>query len=117
MTLTERRLSDVTLLHLAGRLVYDEGDIVLRTRVNELVAEGRLKIVVDLQDVTTMDSCGVGELVARLVSVRQKGGDMKLLRLTHRSHRVMQISRLLDVFESFDSEDEAVARFSAQRGA
>jgi anti-sigma B factor antagonist len=117
MTLTERRVADVTLLHLTGRLVYDEGDIVLRARINELVAEGRLKIVVDLQDVTTMDSCGVGELVARLVSVRQKGGDLKLLHLTRRSHRVMQISRLLDVFESFDSEDEAVARFGSQLGA
>ena len=117
MTLTERRVADVTLLQLTGRLLYDEGDIVLRARVNELVAEGRLKIVVDLQDVTTMDSCGVGELVARLVSVRQKGGDLKLLHLTRRSHRVMQISRLLDVFESFDSEDEAVARFATQLGA
>jgi anti-anti-sigma regulatory factor len=58
----------------------------------------------------------VGELVARFVSVRQKGGDIKLLHLSHRSHRVMQISRLLDVFQTFDSEPAAVASFSAPLG-
>ncbi|MGH9372128.1 MAG: STAS domain-containing protein [Vicinamibacterales bacterium] len=113
MTLTERRIGDVTLLELKGRLVYDEGDVVLRARVNELVAAGRVKIVIDLQNVTAVDSCGVGELVARFVSTRQKGGDVKLLNLSRRSHRVMQISRLLEVFESFDSEAAAVASFSA----
>jgi anti-sigma B factor antagonist len=117
MTLSERRVGDVTLLELKGRLVYDEGDVVLRERVISLVADGRLKIVIDLGEVTTMDSCGVGELVARLVNVRQKGGDVKLLRLSQRSHRVMQISRLLEIFQSFDSEDAAVASFSSELGA
>jgi anti-sigma B factor antagonist len=117
MTLSERRVGDVTLLELKGRLVYDEGDMVLRGHVTGLVADGRVKIVIDLGEVTTMDSCGVGELVARLVNVRQKGGDLKLLNLSRRSHRVMQISRLLEIFESFDSEDAAVASFSSRLGA
>ena len=116
MTLTERRLGDVTLLDLKGRLVYDEGDALLRARVESLAAEGRLKLVVNLQDVTSIDSCGVGELVGKLVSVRKKGGDIKLLHLTNRSHRVMQISRLLEVFATFDDEGAAVASFSAQIG-
>jgi len=113
MTLTEHRVGDVTILSLCGRLVYNEGDIVLRARVNELVADGRLKLVVELHEVTTLDSCGVGELVARLVSVRHKGGDVKLVHLSSRSHRVMEISRLLEVFENFDSETDAIARFDA----
>jgi anti-sigma B factor antagonist len=117
MTLSERRVGDVTLLELKGRLVYDDGDMVLRARVNDLVANQRLKIVIDLSAVTALDSCGVGELVARLVNVRQRGGDVKLLHLSHRSHRVMQISRLLEIFESFDSEDAAVASFSSALGA
>jgi anti-sigma B factor antagonist len=117
MTIAERRVGNVTILELHGRLLYNEGDLPLRTRVTDLVDAGQIRIVVDLQDVSTMDSCGVGELVARLVSVRQHGGDIKLLHLTDRTHKVMQISRLLSVFRIFESEAEAVASFSAPLGA
>jgi anti-sigma B factor antagonist len=82
--------------------------------MQELLAEGRLKIVLDLAGVTAVDSCGVGELVARLVSTRQKGGDVKLVQLSSRSHRVMDIARLLGVFENFESEAEAIARFDGR---
>lgn len=117
MTLTETRVGDVTLLTLKGRLVYDDGDALLRSRINELVAEGRLKIVLNLREVTAIDSCGVGELVGRLVSVRKKGGDVRLLNLSPRSHRVMDISKLLDVFDTFDSETAAVSSFSPPGGS
>lgn len=117
MTLTESRVGDVTLLTLDGRLVYQDGDVLLRARVNALMAEGRLKIVLNLRDVNFIDSCGVGELVSRLVSVRQKGGDVRLLHLSPRSHRVMQISQLLGIFHTFDSEAAAVASFSSPTGS
>jgi anti-sigma B factor antagonist len=117
MTIAERRLGDVTLLVLSGRLVYNEGDVILRARINDLLSQGRVKIVIDLQNVTALDSCGVGELVARFVSARQKRGDVKLLHLSRRSHRVIEISKLLDVFQTFDSEADAVASFSAPMGA
>lgn len=111
MTLRERRVGDVSILDLSGRLVLEDGDVLLRSRINDLVNEGRLKIVVNLQDVTYVDSCGVGVLIAKYVSVRKKGGDVKLLHLTPRSHKVMEISKLLTVFEIFDSEDRALASF------
>ena len=111
MTLKERRVGDVSILDLNGRLVLEDGDVLLRSRINDLVDEGRLKIVVNLQDVTYVDSCGVGVLIAKYVSVRKKGGDVKLLHLTPRSHKVMEISKLLTVFEIFDSEDRALASF------
>jgi anti-sigma B factor antagonist len=111
MTLKERRVGDVSILDLKGRLVLDDGDDLLRDRINDLVNEGRLKIVVNLHDVTYVDSCGVGVLIAKYVSVRKKGGDVKLLNLTARSQRVMEISKLLTVFETFDSEDRALASF------
>lgn len=111
MTLKERRVGDVSILDLKGRLVLDDGDDLLRDRINDLVDEGRLKIVVNLNDVTYVDSCGVGVLIAKYVSVRKKGGDVKLLNLTSRSQRVMEISKLLTVFETFDSEDRALASF------
>jgi anti-sigma B factor antagonist len=114
MTLAERPVGDVSLLDLSGRLVLDDGDGLLRERVNDLVARGRLKIVVNLRDITYIDSCGLGVLIAKLVSVRNKGGDLKLLHLSPRSHRVFEICKLQNVFESFDSEPDAIASFSRQ---
>jgi anti-sigma B factor antagonist len=116
MKLTERQAGEVTLLDLHGRLVLDDGDAVLRDSVNDLVAKGRLKIIVNLRDVTYIDSCGLGALIAKLVSVRNKGGDLKLLHLSPRSHRVFDICKLEHVFESFDAEDAAVASFSRGPG-
>lgn len=115
MTLTERRVGDVTLLALSGRLVFDDGDAVLRARITDLATEGRLKIVLDLHGVTSIDSCGVGELVGRLVSFRKRGGDIRLLHLSPRAHRVMDISKLLDVFATFDTEGAALASFAFNR--
>jgi anti-sigma B factor antagonist len=112
MTLTEREIGDVTIITLNGRLVLDDGDLMFRDRVNALVAKGRKKIVVSLRDVTYIDSCGVGVLIAKLVSVRNKGGDLKLVQLSPRSHRVFDICRLTNVFEAYESEDEAVASFA-----
>jgi anti-sigma B factor antagonist len=112
MTLTERDVGDVTILELKGRLVLDDGDLQFRDRVNALVAKGRTKFVVNLRDVTYIDSCGIGVLIAKLVSVRNKGGDMKLVQLTPRSHRVFDICRLDNVFEAYDSEHEAVSSFA-----
>lgn len=112
MTLKERRVGDVSILDLKGRLILDDGDAVLRARINELVDSGRVKIIVNLKDVTYVDSCGVGVLIAKYVSVRKKGGDVKLLNLTSRSHRLMEISKLLSVFETFDSEEHALSSFA-----
>ena len=111
MTLKERRVGDVTVLDLKGRLVLDDGDGVLRTRINELADEGRVRLVLNMQDVTYVDSCGVGVLIAKYVSLRKKHGDLKLLNLTPRSHHLMEISKLLNVFEVFDSEDQALRSF------
>jgi anti-anti-sigma factor len=103
---------DVTVLHLYGRLVLEDGDSVFRDAVNDIVAENRVNLVVNLADVTAIDSAGIGVLVGRFLSVRRRGGDMKLANLTARSHRVMTITQLLDVFDCFDSVDEAVAGFA-----
>ena len=116
MKLTERQVGDVTLLDLDGRLVLDEGDLMLRDRVNDLVARGRLRIVLNLRDVTYIDSCGLGALIAKLVSVRNRGGDLKLLNLSPRSFRVLEICKLQNVFDVFDAESDAVASFGTPQG-
>jgi anti-sigma B factor antagonist len=111
MKLTEHRVGDVTVLELKGRLVFDDGDTVFRVRVNELVDEGRLKIIVNLKGITYLDSCGVGVLIAKFVSVRRNGGDVRLVCLSPRCHHVMKISGLLGVFQIFDSEPDAMESF------
>ena len=116
MTLKERRVGDVTILQLTGRLVLDDGNDELRDKVEQLAEQGGVNVVVDLKDVT-YDSCGVGLLIAKYVSLRRKGGDLKLLNLTQRSHHLMEISKLLDVFQTFESEEQALASFKHEAQA
>ena len=112
MTVVERRLGDVTVLDLTGRLVFGEGVAVLRAYINDILDQGRLNIVLNLRDVTYIDSCGIGVLAAKFVSLRRKGGDLRLVNMTSRSHRLMEITKLLGIFRIFESEAEAVASFS-----
>ena len=114
MTITERRIGDVTVLQLGGRIVFGDGASELRARLNDLLDEARLKFLLDLRDVTYSDSFGVGVIAAKFVSVRRKGGDMKLLRLSPRSQRVMTISGLLKIFQSFESEEDGVRSFATK---
>jgi len=79
----------------------------------ELLASGRKHFIINLRDVNYIDSAGVGVLVAKMLSVRRAGGDMKLLHLTARSNRVMTITKLLTVFEAFDDEQDAIRSFNA----
>ena len=97
-----------TILRLDGRLVLADGDAVFRDAVNDLAEHGRLHLIIDLAKVSYIDSAGIGVLVGRYLSLRRRGGDMKLANLTSRSHRVMTITQLLDVFDCFDSVPEAL---------
>ena|SRR5918993_5527051 len=111
MTLSERRIGDVTLLRLGGRIVFGDGAPELRTHINDLLDEARLKFLLDLRDVTYMDSFGVGVIAAKYVSVRRKGGDIKMVCLSPRTHQVMRISGLLKIFQTFESEEDGLRSF------
>lgn len=112
LVITERVVGDVTILRLTGRLVLFEGDAILRQYVDDLVRQGRVKLLLDFAAVTYIDSAGVGMLIAKYLSVRRKGGDLKLLQLTARSLLVMTITKLFTVFETFDSEEDALRSFA-----
>jgi anti-sigma B factor antagonist len=112
MAITERRIDDVSILALEGRLILSEGEVEFRHYVDDLVSHDRLKILVDLKDVTYIDSAGIGAMVGKYLSVRRKGGDIKLLHLGARSRRVMTITKLLTVFEAYESEDQALRSFA-----
>jgi anti-sigma B factor antagonist len=108
LQIRQAEVGDVTVLHLDGQLVLGDGDDAFRDAVNDLIDHGRLKLVVDLADVSYIDSAGIGVLIGRYLSVRRRNGDMKLANLTNRSRRVMTITHLLTVFEAYDSVDDAV---------
>ena len=114
MTITEVRIGDVTVLRLGGRVIFGDGATELRARLNDLLDEARLKFLLDLREVTYIDSFGVGVIAAKYVSVRRKGGDLRLLQLSPRSHHVMTISGLLKIFQSFASDEEGLRSFAVK---
>ena len=105
-------IGDVTVLDLKGQLVLGEGDAPFREAVEGLIGRNRLKLVVNLADVTYIDSAGIGVLIGRYLAVKRRSGDMKLAHLTARSHRVMTITHLLTVFDVFGTVEEAVESFT-----
>ena len=113
MQITERQVSDVTILDLKGKVTLGEGDELLKDKVNSLVNQGRRKIVLNLAEVPYLDSAGLGEVVRAYTTVSRQGGSLKLLNLTKRITDLLSITKLLTVFDTFDSEDEAVRSFSA----
>jgi anti-sigma B factor antagonist len=103
-----RQLDDVVILDISGRITLGEGTITLRDALQKLLNRGERKFVMNLEDVDYIDSAGLGELITGFTTVRAQGGQLKLLKLTHRIHDLLQITKLLTVFDSFDSETEAI---------
>ena len=113
MQITERALADVMILDLKGKITLGAGDELLKDKVNSLVNQGQRKIVLNLAEVPYLDSAGLGEVVRAYTTVSRQGGSLKLLNLTKRITDLLSITKLLTVFDTFDSEDEAVRSFSA----
>ena len=113
MEIVERTVSDVTVLDLKGKMTLGEGDELLKDKVNSLVNQGHKKIVLNLADVPYIDSAGLGEVVRTYTTVSRQGGSLKLLNLTKRITDLLSITKLLTVFETFESENEAVRSFEA----
>ena len=107
----EQSLDDVTLLVLTGEMLLDDGDLMFRRRVHELIDRGRMKVLVDLAGVTYIDSSGVGMMAAKLKTMRDRGGDIRLLRLNTRGHRLFSVAKLHTVFEIFNDEAMAIRSF------
>jgi anti-sigma B factor antagonist len=113
LQLAERSAGDVVILELHGHLVFDEGDRALREYVRKLAAEGRRSILIDLGDVSYIDSGGVGTLVQLYTELTNLGGQLKLLHPSPHSERVLEITRLVSVFEIFEDEEEALRSMTA----
>ena len=106
-----RQLEDITIVDLSGQIKLGDGTQVLRGIVKDLLSKGEKKILLNLADVTYIDSSGIGELVGAFTSVGNQGGEMKLLQLTKKVKDVLAITKLLTVFDVKDDEAAAIAAF------
>ena len=112
MKSSTRQINGVTIVDLSGRITLGEGSVILRDTVRELIGKGNKKILLNLGDVNYIDSSGIGELVSAFTTVRNQGGELKLLNLTKKVHDLLQITKLYTVFDVKDDEATAVKSFT-----
>jgi anti-sigma B factor antagonist len=113
MKVATRQVDGVTILDLSGRITLGEGSVTLRDAVHDVLAKGSKKILLNLENINYIDSSGIGELVSGFTSVRNSGGELKLLNLTKKVHDLLQITKLYTVFDVKDDEASAVASFTS----
>ena len=111
MKIKTRQVDGITIMDCSGRITLGEGSVQLRDAVRDLLAKGSKQILLNLGDVTYIDSSGIGELVSAFTTVRNQGGDLKLLNLTKKVHDLLQITKLYTVFDIKDDEASAVSSF------
>ena len=111
MKASTRQIDGVTVVDLSGRITLGEGSVILRDTVRDLIGKGEKKILLNLGDVTYIDSSGIGELVSAFTTVRNQGGELKLLKLTKKVHDLLQITKLYTVFDVKDDEALAISSF------
>ncbi len=111
MKATTRQVDSVNVVDLSGRITLGEGCSQLRELIRDLLAKGHKSILLNLGEVTYIDSSGIGELVSGFTAVSNQGGHLKLLNLTKKVHDLLQITKLLTVFDVHDDEAKAIASF------
>ena len=112
MKVSTRQVDGVVVMDMSGRITLGEGCVVLRDAVRELLSKGNKKILANLAEVNYIDSSGIGELVSAFTTVKNQGGELKLLNLTKKVHDLLQITKLYTVFDVKDNEATAIKSFS-----
>ena len=112
LDITERHLGPVTVLDLVGKLTIDQAAVRLKDKIQSLLLQQRTAVVVNLADVSYIDSGGLGQLVACYSSLAKTTGGLKLLHVNKKNHDLLSITRLVTLFDTFDSEEEAVRSFA-----
>ena len=116
LNITHNSIDGVSVVHLSGAIFFDQDSTSLRVHVKDLLDKSR-QIVLDLGNVTRIDSSGLGTLVALYVSARKVGGDIKLANLGNHTKEALRITRLATVFDIFDKTEDAVASFNRAKAA
>jgi anti-sigma B factor antagonist len=112
MQIEERVVGNVTILDLKGKVTLGDGDEALKDKINSLIHQDRKRILLNFADVPYVDSAGLGEIVRTYTTVSRQGGQLKLVNLTKRITDLLSITKLLTVFETFESEADALKTFS-----
>jgi anti-sigma B factor antagonist len=111
LNIKERQAGDVTILDMDGKVTIGEGSVALRSAIRRLIEEGKKKILLNLAGVGYVDSSGIGELVSSYTAIGKEGGQLKLLNLTQKIQDLLAITKLLTVFDVYESESEALNSF------
>jgi anti-sigma B factor antagonist len=111
LNINERQAGDVTVLDMSGKITIGEGSVALRTAIRRLLEEGKKRILLNLSGVSYVDSSGIGELVSSYTAINKEGGQLKLLNLTQKIQDLLAITKLLTVFDTYESEAEALNSF------
>jgi anti-sigma B factor antagonist len=112
MKATLRQVDGITVIDMSGRITLGEGCTQLRELVRDQLGKGTKHLLLNLADVTYIDSSGIGELVSGFTTVSNQGGKLKLLNLTKKVHDLLQITKLYTVFDVYDDEAKAVTSFA-----
>jgi anti-sigma B factor antagonist len=112
MKATIRQVDSIVVIDVSGRITLGEGCVQLRQLIRDELAKGNKHMLVNLADVTYIDSSGIGELVSAFTAVSNQGGQLKLLKLTKKVHDLLQITKLYTVFDVHDDEAKAIASFA-----
>jgi len=112
MDIKERVVDGVSVLDLSGKIVLGEGDGQVRERIKDLLSDGQKKILLNLGNVTYVDSAGLGALISSYTTTKREGAQLKLVNLTKRIQDLLAITKLITVFETYDNEQEAIKSYS-----
>ena len=111
LNINERQAGDVTVLDMSGKITIGEGSVALRTAIRRLLEEGKKRILLNLAGVSYIDSSGIGELVSSYTAINKENGQLKLLNLTQKLQDLLTITKLLTVFDVYESEADALNSF------
>ena len=114
MKIGTRQADGITVIDISGRIALGDGEVLLRETVDNLLRKGQKKLLLNLAEVTYIDSSGIGALVGVYTAVRKQGGELQLLKITNRVRNLLQITKLLTVFVISDNEDEAIRSLNAE---
>ena len=113
MNIGQRKTFDITILDLQGNIMFEDGDLELRSAIASVLEAGGRKVILNMGEVPYLDSAGLSELVRSFVAVNKKGGRLVVFDLTRKVHDLLSIAKLHTIFETFDSEADAIRSLQA----
>jgi anti-sigma B factor antagonist len=115
MDIKERVVEGVSVLDISGKIVLGEGDLQIKDRIKDLLSDGQRRILLNLGDVSYIDSAGLGALISGYTTVKREGGQLKLVNLTKRIKDLLAITKLITVFDTYENEKEATDSYTASQ--